>query len=171
VSPVTGGEYRPPDVSSQSMLEARQPCAGLRVRWHRIHRWAGLPCARVSRAGTARLRSMAENCRASGRRAGQHSRRMGADVLLGQRNAAGGGLIHAYRPPSLPHRVQESIPSGIGALRGVPPVQLAHARARRYMPALGRSVAQPGRALCSGRRGRRFESSHSDQLFRQLGQA
>ena len=26
-----------------------------------------------------------------------------------------------------------------------------------------RSVAQPGRALCSGRRGRRFESSHSDQ--------
>ena len=28
---------------------------------------------------------------------------------------------------------------------------------------LGRSVAQPGRALCSGRRGRRFESSHSDQ--------
>src|SRR6185312_11017798 len=29
---------------------------------------------------------------------------------------------------------------------------------------LGRSVAQPGRALCSGRRGRRFESSHSDQL-------
>ena len=32
-----------------------------------------------------------------------------------------------------------------------------------YMPRLGRSVAQPGRALCSGRRGRRFESSHSDQ--------
>ena len=32
-----------------------------------------------------------------------------------------------------------------------------------YTPALSRSVAQPGRALCSGRRGRRFESSHSDQ--------
>jgi hypothetical protein len=31
------------------------------------------------------------------------------------------------------------------------------------MRRLGRSVAQPGRALCSGRRGRRFESSHSDQ--------
>ena len=30
------------------------------------------------------------------------------------------------------------------------------------MRRLGRSVAQPGRALCSGRRGRRFESSHSD---------
>lgn len=29
---------------------------------------------------------------------------------------------------------------------------------------LFRSVAQPGRALRSGRRGRRFESSHSDQL-------
>ena len=27
-----------------------------------------------------------------------------------------------------------------------------------------RSVAQPGRALRSGRRGRRFESSHSDQF-------
>ena len=32
------------------------------------------------------------------------------------------------------------------------------------MRRLGRSVAQPGRALCSGRRGRRFKSSHSDQL-------
>lgn len=35
-----------------------------------------------------------------------------------------------------------------------------------------RSVAQPGRALCSGRRGRRFESSHSDhfplKLFKEL---
>ena len=29
----------------------------------------------------------------------------------------------------------------------------------------GRSVAQPGRALRSGRRGRRFESSHSDHFF------
>jgi hypothetical protein len=35
----------------------------------------------------------------------------------------------------------------------------------RYMPNLSRSVAQPGRALCSGRRGRRFKSSHSDQKF------
>ena len=31
-----------------------------------------------------------------------------------------------------------------------------------------RSVAQPGRALRSGRRGRRFESSHSDHSFRRL---
>ena len=31
------------------------------------------------------------------------------------------------------------------------------------MRRLGRSVAQLGRALCSGRRGRRFKSSHSDQ--------
>ena len=31
-----------------------------------------------------------------------------------------------------------------------------------YIARHGRSVAQPGRALCSGRRGRRFESSHSD---------
>ena len=33
----------------------------------------------------------------------------------------------------------------------------------RYSAGYGRSVAQPGRALSSGGRGRRFESSHSDQ--------
>jgi hypothetical protein len=43
------------------------------------------------------------------------------------------------------------------------PRRLAPATRRRYIARLGRSVAQPGRALCSGRRGRRFESSHSDQ--------
>ena len=31
-----------------------------------------------------------------------------------------------------------------------------------------RSVAQPGRALRSGRRGRRFKSCHSDQLFPEI---
>jgi hypothetical protein len=41
--------------------------------------------------------------------------------------------------------------------------------AERYRPGLSRSVAQPGRALCSGRRGRRFESSHSDQGFSKSG--
>ena len=45
---------------------------------------------------------------------------------------------------------------------------LAGGTHRRYMARLGRSVAQPGRALCSGRRGRRFESSHSDQLGERL---
>ena len=40
---------------------------------------------------------------------------------------------------------------------------LAAWRYGRYTRRLSRSVAQPGRALCSGRRGRRFESSHSDQ--------
>ena len=40
---------------------------------------------------------------------------------------------------------------------------LAVSGGRGYMPRrVGRSVAQPGRALCSGRRGRRFESSRSD---------
>jgi hypothetical protein len=34
-----------------------------------------------------------------------------------------------------------------------------------YKPRSCRSVAQPGRALRSGRRGRRFESCHSDQSF------
>ena len=33
---------------------------------------------------------------------------------------------------------------------------------------LSRSVAQPGRALLSGSRGRRFESCHSDHQFRHL---
>lgn len=33
---------------------------------------------------------------------------------------------------------------------------------------VGRSVAQPGSALASGARGRRFESSRSDQTFRWL---
>ncbi len=37
-----------------------------------------------------------------------------------------------------------------------------------YTAALSRSVAQPGRALCSGRRGRRFESSHSDQKYQRV---
>jgi hypothetical protein len=45
--------------------------------------------------------------------------------------------------------------------------RLAAATRRRYIARLGRSVAQPGRALCSGRRGRRFESSHSDQPHQQ----
>src|SRR5262249_30821813 len=38
----------------------------------------------------------------------------------------------------------------------------------RYTAACRRSVAQPGRALLSGGRGRRFKSSHSDQLFRNI---
>ena len=37
--------------------------------------------------------------------------------------------------------------------------------ARLYIRPGRRSVAQPGRALLSGGRGRRFKSSHSDQLF------
>src|SRR5947209_18244600 len=37
--------------------------------------------------------------------------------------------------------------------------------ARLYIWPGRRSVAQPGRALLSGGRGRRFKSSHSDQYF------
>jgi hypothetical protein len=36
---------------------------------------------------------------------------------------------------------------------------------RGYKFCRGRSVAQPGRAPSSGGGGRRFKSSHSDQLF------
>ena len=41
---------------------------------------------------------------------------------------------------------------------------LACSRTSRYKPAVGRGVAQPGRALSSGGRGRRFESSLPDQV-------
>ena len=55
-----------------------------------------------------------------------------------------------------------------GCLR--PPKPMAISRVltsgrRRQARPHGRSVAQPGRALRSGRRGRRFESSHSDHLL------
>jgi hypothetical protein len=80
--------------------------------------------------------------------------------------------LHVAEPVGADTRscVQESTPCRMAARGCAPPAQLAHARPRRYMPALGRSVAQPGRALCSGRRGRRFESSHSDQSFQTLSQ-
>ena len=42
---------------------------------------------------------------------------------------------------------------------------IARVRGLRYIARGRRSVAQPGRALLSGGRGRRFKSSHSDQLF------
>ena len=38
----------------------------------------------------------------------------------------------------------------------------------RYIRPSGRSVAQPGSALRSGRRGRRFKSCHSDQLHQSV---
>ena len=50
------------------------------------------------------------------------------------------------------------------------PNSLAGRIGERYNPARsGRSVAQPGRALSSGGRGRRFESSHSDQFSKIRG--
>src|SRR5438270_13800642 len=39
---------------------------------------------------------------------------------------------------------------------------------RRLYSALGRSVAQPGRAPRSGRGGRRFKSCHSDQYLAEI---
>ena len=48
-------------------------------------------------------------------------------------------------------------------------ITLAEEPARRYTPRRWfRSVAQLGRALSSGGRGREFESRHSDQLFKRL---
>src|SRR6516164_7708736 len=42
---------------------------------------------------------------------------------------------------------------------------LRYAKPEAISRGLSRSVAQPGRALRSGRRGRRFESCRSDQLL------
>ncbi len=48
---------------------------------------------------------------------------------------------------------------------------LAVCETRGYKPPSCRSVAQPGRALRSGRRGRRFESCHSDQEINDLAKS
>src|SRR3977135_244554 len=45
---------------------------------------------------------------------------------------------------------------------------LAVGETQGYKPRSCRSVAQPGRALRSGRRGRRFKSCHSDQVIIRL---
>ncbi len=58
-------------------------------------------------------------------------------------------------PSPRPSSAKSDRPGGVGRA-------LVAWGAARYMPRPCRSVAQPGRALCSGRRGRRFESSHSD---------
>ena len=55
-----------------------------------------------------------------------------------------------------------------GRLRPIKPMAISRVLTsgrRRQASPHGRSVAQPGRALRSGRRGRRFESSHSDHLL------
>lgn len=55
-----------------------------------------------------------------------------------------------------------------GRLRPIEPMAISRVLTsgrRRQASPHGRSVAQPGRALRSGRRGRRFESSHSDHLL------
>ena len=57
-----------------------------------------------------------------------------------------------------------------GRLRPIEPMAISRVLTsgrRRQASPHGRSVAQPGRALRSGRRGRRFESSHSDHLLLQ----
>ena len=73
--------------------------------------------------------------------------------------------------PSAP-RVAPFLPRALrGAGAGRPPGELGPYAPLPKRPPLGyaaqhgRSVAQPGRALSSGGRGRRFESSHSDQIF------
>ena len=62
------------------------------------------------------------------------------------------------------HRAQLLIQAARHGHPGIVGTELACRRRRRYRRAPGRrSVAQPGRALLSGGRGRRFKSSHSDQ--------
>jgi uncharacterized membrane protein len=77
-------------------------------------------------------------------------------------------------PPPPPASPRSSRTAGAAPSTGARPTPrppraidpLAKAERRRYPARHGRSVAQPGRALSSGGRGRRFESSHSDQNSR-----
>ena len=64
--------------------------------------------------------------------------------------------------PERPQRRHDRRPRG--SVRKGSDLHLVVARGRGYKtPASGRSVAQPGSALASGARGRRFKSCHSDQ--------
>ena len=76
-------------------------------------------------------------------RLGQATRRGGRGGLAGGQNLGFQGHIHRDSNPLV--RL------------------LAVCETQGYKPPSCRSVAQPGRALRSGRRGRRFESCHSDQ--------
>ena len=74
------------------------------------------------------------------------------------------GLVSRTQIKRLRHIQQIAItplspaPPNLARLGGKPKFRLS----------VGRSVAQPGSALASGARGRRFESSRSDQFFRGL---
>ena len=64
-------------------------------------------------------------------------------------------------PPVLPQIPPRSSPFGAAKMARFSVV--ARPRESRYRPRSVRSIAQPGRALASGARGRWFESSYSDQ--------
>ena len=71
---------------------------------------------------------------------------------------------NAPPPPSRPRRRAKSAFSGPHGQQLRSSIWLlAVSETQGYKPRSCRSVAQPGRALRSGRRGRRFESCHSDQ--------
>ena len=98
---------------------------------------------------------------------------VGAEAIDGlgrERDQPAAGRERAPRRPRRPRRQAKSVFSGPHS-RGVPSSirLLAVCETQGYKPRTCRSVAQPGRALRSGRRGRRFESCHSDQdIFRDI---
>ena len=137
------------------------------IRRHRLRLIGGRGpsmCARTTPATRLRMRSRPNCCgrggyatAAAGRRSmsrgvdrGDGGDHPAADGKLARPPGQGGGAAAAWYNPA------------DDALCGLSPA--AGGAIRR----LGRSVAQPGRALCSGRRGRRFESSHSDQPIKRV---
>ncbi len=73
------------------------------------------------------------------------------------------------RPPWRPRRPAKSLWSGRFARGPIPWLGfLRCGEGDAISRGLSRSVAQPGRALRSGRRGRRFESCHSDHFASQI---
>jgi hypothetical protein len=86
--------------------------------------------------------------------------------------AGGGPPARTRIKPAAPARKPAKLPpcQGFGGrLRGRGGIVIRAPPEARGVPiALVRRVAQPGRALRSGRRGRRFESSLSDQLLQWL---
>ena len=98
---------------------------------------------------------------------------VGAEAIDGlgrERDQPAFGRERAPPRPRRPRRRAKSVFSGPHSQAFTSSIRLlAVCETQGYKPRSCRSVAQPGRALRSGRRGRRFESCHSDQdIFRDI---
>jgi hypothetical protein len=77
-----------------------------------------------------------------------------------------GSLLHE-EPQKFAPRRRLRYGTGLAITRPLSALDLAPGKPK-FRLTVGRSVAQPGSALASGARGRRFESSRSDQSFQWL---